>query len=1131
MKLLDAYNRRLEELACHDASCAPPPVGTGGSSTVGKIRSVLTDDLRRAPWKGCENPMAGHCYTASEALYHAMGGKAAGLTPMQINHEGAPHWFLKTKDGGIIDPTADQFKTPVPYEKAKGKGFLTRQPSKRARTILERAGLLPPIVSALARYEEELACHDKSCAPPPIGTGGSKPGKGSGVIPLPNGADPGLRRGDVLDYYRENWDSAEYKAAVKAATAYGEYLKEQIDSGNMTPRIRVPYDLAEQILVKDKRFKTQHESGSSNGAFDPDHRDGIEELMYGVPESRPVYGYMGVTGQDNGYINGYGEISVVLKEEMYDRIAIVFDDSLRDEAAAPVTISEIRNLSGDELGEALIAATSPAYSQSYQVTRSFEVAKAEPGKAPWVYTEAHMHGPVTKEDVREIIVNTMYDGTRPQEVNQALRGAGYTVVEHKGERMSDMTFTLQAALERHIEELACHDASCAPPPIGTGGSKPGGGGLPNGADVKPQREKLIAFVKEEWGYRYPSTLKAATAYGEHLKGMLEDGWEPRARISAGMAQQILIDDGELRTQHVTGNTGGGFNPDFRDEVEAEMFSAELTRPIYGYLGKDFEDTGAVWQYGDVSVVLTPETADRTTLTFGDSLGVRPAPIRITEIRELEGDELGEAVLGAYARNMLDLSSATSVRETFEMATRGGRSMPWRYIEAQIHGGVTRDDIKSVVIDAEGARRDKAFIEDLAYVLQDAGYSARIVPTDQSFTLLAALQRREEELACHDASCAPPPVGTGGSKPGKRWTGLSPSPQNRAGAPSPRITSFVIGPENRDDLADLGFDGNGDLARALYENDLGSDEHGRSFSSRVTQVRVTNNGLAGSRLEVDGDIMVDDGQRTYSAGVFKRYLYATKDGNGKTTLVAEHDYLKVDEDFHGLGIADAFNSHAVEMYQFIGVDRISVQASLRVGPYAWARQGFRIDPEIQVDWVDRRVKAVRKLMDDGVKEGRWSQEDADEVKKTATALNNAVKKGEDVQPIHIASLGEGKVTWEEDGMTMWPGKRSLINRTYGEGAVSYDPYGQQSGWYGNYYFDRKNPVAVASAVDLEHVAYRGTFGASASLTEALQRRLGFIQMIENYQDEPEEFGYNPNQPRDKEGQWVKIGGQWVKIDFP
>ena len=57
---------------------------------------------------------------------------------MSIRHEDTPHWFLMSPDGEVVDPTAGQFSTPVPYDQARGKGFLTKQPSKRARVVIGR---------------------------------------------------------------------------------------------------------------------------------------------------------------------------------------------------------------------------------------------------------------------------------------------------------------------------------------------------------------------------------------------------------------------------------------------------------------------------------------------------------------------------------------------------------------------------------------------------------------------------------------------------------------------------------------------------------------------------------------------------------------------------------------------------------------------------------------------------------------------------------------------------------------------------------------------------------------------------------------------------------------------------------
>lgn len=80
----------------------------------------------------------GNCYVASEALYHLLGGKEAGWKPMMVKHEGDTHWFLKHTSGLIIDPTVSQFKESPPYEEARGCGFLTKQPSKRAQNLMQK---------------------------------------------------------------------------------------------------------------------------------------------------------------------------------------------------------------------------------------------------------------------------------------------------------------------------------------------------------------------------------------------------------------------------------------------------------------------------------------------------------------------------------------------------------------------------------------------------------------------------------------------------------------------------------------------------------------------------------------------------------------------------------------------------------------------------------------------------------------------------------------------------------------------------------------------------------------------------------------------------------------------------------
>lgn len=123
-------------------------IGTGDSTSeawrpgvvklVEDVRAALSDDLRRAPWKGATNPFAGHCYVASETVFHILGGRAAGITPIHMKHEAQPHWALRFSDGSIVDPTGDQFATRPNYSMARNATFLTVAPSQRAVTLIAR---------------------------------------------------------------------------------------------------------------------------------------------------------------------------------------------------------------------------------------------------------------------------------------------------------------------------------------------------------------------------------------------------------------------------------------------------------------------------------------------------------------------------------------------------------------------------------------------------------------------------------------------------------------------------------------------------------------------------------------------------------------------------------------------------------------------------------------------------------------------------------------------------------------------------------------------------------------------------------------------------------------------------------
>jgi hypothetical protein len=111
------------------------------------IRKNLTDDLLNPKWrrevakaqaKGTRVRSTGHCYIASEALFHMIGGAGSGYVPQVISYaDGSTHWFLRSQDN-ILDPTRDQYPRRPAYWRARPCGFLTKRPSRRAQELIGR---------------------------------------------------------------------------------------------------------------------------------------------------------------------------------------------------------------------------------------------------------------------------------------------------------------------------------------------------------------------------------------------------------------------------------------------------------------------------------------------------------------------------------------------------------------------------------------------------------------------------------------------------------------------------------------------------------------------------------------------------------------------------------------------------------------------------------------------------------------------------------------------------------------------------------------------------------------------------------------------------------------------------------
>lgn len=236
--------------------------------------------------------------------------------------------------------------------------------------------------------------------------------------------------------------------------------------------------------------------------------------------------------------------------------------------------------------------------------------------------------------------------------------------------------------------------------------------------------------------------------------------------------------------------------------------------------------------------------------------------------------------------------------------------------------------------------------------------------------------------------------------------------------------------------------------------------------------------------VTGDIVNADGA---SVGKFHRdvvYDPATR------AVTVTHESLMLDKKVHGQGIADAFNAHAVAKYQEYGVSEIRVHAGSTVGGYAWARQGFRISPE-----EDRHIRVAEMLTSAQyqlhAEAHHLGREATSAIQQEIKALKAANDAGEDVQPIHVAALGERVRQWTQIKSTedhdheyrTWLGKEALLGAS----------------WMGHYILEPGRPV-VGSVSDLAHAHVRAAYGASPELFAALEARFGFVTVPED-EEEP------------------------------
>jgi hypothetical protein len=169
------------------------------------------------------------------------------------------------------------------------------------------------------------------------------------------------------------------------------------------------------------------------------------------------------------------------------------------------------------------------------------------------------------------------------------------------------------------------------------------------------------------------------------------------RVSSGdLELRKIVESGGFKSLTEQPEPTLGYEIDYRQaryELEKGLWGqpANANSPIYGYFDTPLQPSveNQTRNYGDVKIVLKDSVAGRTTISPGDSANHGLTPVLVTDARK--GNLSLEQVDSAY-RSRHFQKGATSVSQP----TRSVRTVQdIDYFEAQIHGGVSLSDIKSV----------------------------------------------------------------------------------------------------------------------------------------------------------------------------------------------------------------------------------------------------------------------------------------------------------------------------------------------------------------------------------------------------------------------------------------------------
>jgi DNA polymerase III epsilon subunit-like protein len=245
-----------------------------------------------------------------------------------------------------------------------------------------------------------------------------------------------------------------------------------------------------------------------------------------------------------------------------------------------------------------------------------------------------------------------------------------------------------------------------------------------------EAERVAAMSREEFEAELTSRVS------KYLADSLKDG-SLSMRVPGTGLREMLAGDGRFKNQFETGRSQAYFDPSFRRALEEGLGVDETVegalRPKYGYV------EGTIWdeaetrviidQYGDVNIRFKDEVADRTTVSFGDTLDDSVFGVRISDLSDgsVDPERLGNAIEEFSMANVW-LESDTNLNSD-------GRSI---YAELQIHGILGLEDVDEIVLTTSTKKFETREEADAFFkVVQDAGITLKFGDVEEVEEVITA----------------------------------------------------------------------------------------------------------------------------------------------------------------------------------------------------------------------------------------------------------------------------------------------------------------------------------------------------------------------------------------------------------